>query len=333
MECEELSRSQSQSHWDLGRFEWASNFDFLALVGWWDLQGSLRRRLPVPDPDSLISLDHKLESFTILEEGEGGVHLRFENGKEVRARVLVGADGINSVVRAGTVCDGPPVFRDTMTWRGRFSGTTMQDMGFKEGVEFVMVAGEGKNFTLVHLDSSVCWGGTSEWPADNPRPDPGAGGVDKYKRALGLMEGMPDFCRKSVELTDPDAIVEYAIWDRDPSDKWGEGPVTLLGDAAHPMRPSMGMGTQTTLADAVALGDSLGSAWDKGTEEVCAALREYERVRQEFTAPFVLKSREEGTKIHNKDRIKVWGGQKKYSSGNKAQLVEVTSVDDASEAS
>jgi len=67
------------------------------------------------------------------------------------------------------------------------------------------------------------------------------------------------------------------LFERDPIDDWGRGPVTLLGDAAHPMLPHAGQGAAQALEDAVALGAALRDAIDPPA--VDAALRRYERVR------------------------------------------------------
>ena len=65
---------------------------------------------------------------------------------------------------------------------------------------------------------------------------------------------------------------------RDPLTRWGAGPVTLLGDAAHPMLPHTGQGAAQALEDAVALGRALADAPDP-----IAALRGYEAVRSRLT--------------------------------------------------
>jgi 2-polyprenyl-6-methoxyphenol hydroxylase-like FAD-dependent oxidoreductase len=62
---------------------------------------------------------------------------------------------------------------------------------------------------------------------------------------------------------------------RDPLPTWGAGPITLLGDAAHPVLPHTGQGATLALQDAVALGLALRSAADPA-----AGLRRYEAVRQ-----------------------------------------------------
>jgi 2-polyprenyl-6-methoxyphenol hydroxylase-like FAD-dependent oxidoreductase len=67
------------------------------------------------------------------------------------------------------------------------------------------------------------------------------------------------------------------LLERDPISPWGRGPVTLLGDAAHPMLPHAGQGAAQALEDAVVLGSSLRDIEDQSAIE--AALRRYERVR------------------------------------------------------
>jgi 2-polyprenyl-6-methoxyphenol hydroxylase-like FAD-dependent oxidoreductase len=70
---------------------------------------------------------------------------------------------------------------------------------------------------------------------------------------------------------------------RDPLATWGAGPVTLLGDAAHPMLPHTGQGAAQALEDAVALGRALALPGNR-----LAALRQYERRRMAASRKVVL---------------------------------------------
>ena len=76
------------------------------------------------------------------------------------------------------------------------------------------------------------------------------------------------------------------LCDRDPLPFWGKGPVTLLGDAAHPVLPHTGQGAAQAMVDAVVLGQALGENGD-----VEGALRSYERHRREKTAILVAQGR------------------------------------------
>lgn len=90
-----------------------------------------------------------------------------------------------------------------------------------------------------------------------------------------------------ISATDETAILRTDIYDRDPVPKrWGEGRVTLLGDAAHPMTPDLGQGACRAIEGAVALAECLG----KG-QNAEAGLELYEARRTRRTAAIVRGSR------------------------------------------
>jgi 2-polyprenyl-6-methoxyphenol hydroxylase-like FAD-dependent oxidoreductase len=83
--------------------------------------------------------------------------------------------------------------------------------------------------------------------------------------------------RAIVRATRPDDLRLDELFERDPIQRWGMGPVTLLGDAAHPMLPHAGQGAAQALEDAVALGSVMKEAAD--ARAIDAALRRYEQLR------------------------------------------------------
>ncbi len=107
--------------------------------------------------------------------------------------------------------------------------------------------------------------------------DPGA--------ILARMAPQFDETFRAVTAATEDLRVDELV-DRDPLPFWGTGPVTLLGDAAHPLLPQTGQGAAQALVDAVTLGKTLHDAGD-----VEAALREYERERRSPTAALVGQGR------------------------------------------
>ena len=76
------------------------------------------------------------------------------------------------------------------------------------------------------------------------------------------------------------------LFDRDPLPSWGQGVVTLLGDAAHPMLPHTGQGAAQAIVDGVTLGQLLA-----GGADVERALRAYELARRPKTAALVARGR------------------------------------------
>jgi len=75
--------------------------------------------------------------------------------------------------------------------------------------------------------------------------------------------------------TDPERILVDEVLDRPPDKHWGQGRVSLIGDAAHPMAPTFGQGACMAIEDAVVLAESLRRANDPGS-----GLREYENRRR-----------------------------------------------------
>ena len=86
---------------------------------------------------------------------------------------------------------------------------------------------------------------------------------------------------------------KWALFDCEPLAAWGKGPVTLLGDAAHPMLPYLAQGAAMAIEDAVVLAACLGH-----TADVSAALRQYETIRLPRTTRVQGDARHNGTVYH-----------------------------------
>jgi 2-polyprenyl-6-methoxyphenol hydroxylase-like FAD-dependent oxidoreductase len=81
-----------------------------------------------------------------------------------------------------------------------------------------------------------------------------------------------------IDATDEAAITRHDVYDRAPTKQWGEGRMTLLGDAAHAMTNAVGQGANTTIEDAVVLARRLAQNGD-----VASGLRAYEQARMART--------------------------------------------------
>jgi salicylate hydroxylase len=91
-------------------------------------------------------------------------------------------------------------------------------------------------------------------------------------------------------------VYRWALYDRDPLPRWGEGAVTLLGDAAHPMLPFMAQGACQAMEDGAVLAACLQLVPDP-----VRALRRYEDLRRERTAAVQLAARRNETTFHLPD--------------------------------
>ena len=142
--------------------------------------------------------------------------------------------------------------------------------------------GRGARFGLVAIDGDrVYWFATA---------NVAAGGRETSKRDLLARFGdWHEPIGAVVEATPDASILRTDIADREPVEDWGEGRVTLLGDAAHPMTPNLGQGGCQAIEDAVVLDLCLTAH-----PIVMAALRDYEDRRRARTARVVTEARRFG---------------------------------------
>ena len=114
---------------------------------------------------------------------------------------------------------------------------------------------------------------------------------------------------------------KWALYDCSPLKQWGKGPVTLLGDAAHPMLPYLAQGAAMAIEDAAVLAQCLAQSPDNAT----AALRSYEGKRQKRTARAQRAARRNGTRLSHGRRRSVpardrAGGDARYRTAAAVQL-------------
>jgi len=179
--------------------------------------------------------------------GFNGSTAILEDGERIQADVLVGADGISSVIRAGLHKAESPRYAGYTCWRG-----ICRDNGVLPDRTPLMAAGAGSQFALLPCGSAqLFWFFTKNAPQ----------GVTQTKADLLTLCGdwaapVPDV----IEATPEGAIVQNDILDRPPLRWWGRGPVTLLGDAAHATTPNLGQGACMALEEPPAKPAFFGSA-------------------------------------------------------------------------
>ena len=213
-----------------------------------------------------------------VEQGSQGVEALFADGSRMAADVLVGADGIHSMVRRLLLDDGQPRYAGYTAWR---AVTEWAGGQLPAGESW----GAGTLFGMLPLaDGRVYWFATKRAPAGET-DSPAQRRDEILQRFSRWHEPIPAL----VETTEPGAILRHDVVDRRPRGGWSRGRVTLLGDAAHPMTPHLGQGACQSLEDAVVLGDLLGAS-----ASPYAALERYARVRARRTAPIVMASRRIG---------------------------------------
>lgn len=214
----------------------------------------------------------------------------FGDGASVEADIVVGADGIHSAVRDSVFGHIEPRFTGCICWRGLVPGDALPDPAFARQmvawwgphghvVHYPVRSGGSLVNFVAHYDSDG-WTEAS-WTYECDRSEL----METYARwnpdLLGLIEAS-------------DKYYKWALFDRDPLDRWTRGRVTLLGDSAHPMLPYLGQGACMAVEDGCVLAEAISSA----SGDPDAALGAYERVRLPRTARAQLGSRVRARQNH-----------------------------------
>lgn len=204
------------------------------------------------------------------------VALDMAGGGRAEGDLLVGADGLGSIIRRALHPDEPPPRSSRIVAvRGAVHGA-MPHLGDLSAVYYL---GPGVESVLIRASETGIY-----WFLSLARELVPAGLRDP--RAV-LAHMAPRFDATFTAVTSATDDLRYdELVDRDPIRVWGRGVVTLLGDAAHPLLPHTGQGAAQAIVDGVRLGARLRD----GTS-VEAALRDYERERQPKTAALVAQGR------------------------------------------
>lgn len=215
------------------------------------------------------------QPLTHLEERGGQVTAYFADGTSARGDLLVGADGLHSVVRRQLHGEHTPRYAGYSAWRSVVPARLLPS-------QVGEYWGDGKRFGLLPLAEGHVY-----WFTVRTQPE----GVKIVKQELlHLFRGWTPPTELLIAAALEEAILQNDIYDRPVLKDWGRGRVTLLGDAAHPMTPNLGQGACQALEDAVVLGRCL----ERGMDAV-AALRRYECLRRARTDRIVRQSRLLGT--------------------------------------
>jgi 2-polyprenyl-6-methoxyphenol hydroxylase-like FAD-dependent oxidoreductase len=246
-----------------------------------------------------VSTGHRLTHFT---QSSGGVEAHFvdrESGRELLSRkgdALIGCDGIHSAVRVQLYPDeGGPVSSGRIQWRG-----VLEAEPFLDGRTHVTIGSSLRRAVIYPISNKIAATGRSliNWitvlgkqaASDVP------GTWDRRAPKERFFEHFRDWNFDWIPFADliakTEEIFEYPKDDREPLPRWTFGRVTLLGDAAHPMRPVGSQAGSQAIVDARVLAHALGTAKDTND-----GLERYQAQRLAPMNAMVLRNRQFGPSI------------------------------------
>ncbi len=202
---------------------------------------------------------------TCVDQAAEGVVVRAADGSEERGDLLVGADGLWSLVRA-LIATAPPRYAGYTAWRG-ISPVSIEPGRLSESW------GAGERFGLVDIGSRTYWFATAKVPEGEAD--------DESQRKAELVQrfsGWHPPIEAVLEATPDTAILRNDVYFLDPLPRWSEGRLVLLGDAAHATTPGVGQGAAMAIEDAVVLDDELAAS-----DDLAAGLGRYESIRRPRT--------------------------------------------------
>ena len=206
-------------------------------------------------PEGTLELNARVKSY---EYSADEVSVTLVNGRQLSSRYLIGADGIRSAVRAQMLGPGAPIFTGNMAWRAVVLADRLGNLapnptacawfGPNRHAVTYRLGAQGQLVNFVGVVEQNSWQ-EEGWSLQGERAD-----------ALEDFAGWhPVICNL---LENADELHRWALFDRAPLERWVDGRVALMGDAAHPMLPFLAQGAAMAVEDAWVLAEVITSDRD-----------------------------------------------------------------------
>ncbi len=240
-----------------------------------DLHEILAEKAMSLKPD-VVHLNKRATGYT---ESASGVEVTFADGTTVKGDLLVGADGLKSVVRKKIAGDVPATYTGDGAWRITVPIERVREPHLEHVMSVFMGPGGhcvcyylrgGKllNFVgCIETDeiSEESW--TMHFPKERLRQD---------------VKGWHPAIQAIVDAADEDGCFRWSLHNRPPIRDWSTKRATLLGDSAHPTLPYLAQGAAMAIEDAAVLTRAL-----QMEKSIPDALQLYQRNRIDRTARVV----------------------------------------------
>jgi 2-polyprenyl-6-methoxyphenol hydroxylase-like FAD-dependent oxidoreductase len=224
-----------------------------------------------------------------IENTEGPIKVYFEDGTTSESDILIGSDGIHSVVRERLFGNIPLRYSNQTCWRG-IAKMRLNDI--KNAAELWGTKGGLRSSYVQINDEEVYWYITKK-EKEGSKIQPSE--VKNY--LLDLVSEFQSEIKKVIQSTDNQAIIQGDLSDLTPLKSWHKGNIVLVGDAAHASTPNLGQGACQAIEDAYVLADCLaGTPLKAGS--VSEVFLRYEKLRM-GKANFVVKTSMQIASLNN----------------------------------
>lgn len=252
------------------------------------MRSELYEKLLDKIPNDMIVNDHEFISY---EEGTDGVKIFFGGGKTYTADLLVGADGVNSLVRQQLWGKSELQHLGIAVWLGwsEFEGPDRNEIVLNHSdihqFGYAPLVFKGKN----------CF----EWwfvePCGENQPEPSDPLRYISERVKNFAYPVPEM----LKATNSQNLFRWLIKYREPLSAWSKGRVTILGDSAHPTSPYAAYGAGMALEDGYFLGNYLQGVDLSDINALNSGLLKYDNQRVNYTNGVVGFARTLGKTFHN----------------------------------
>ncbi|MGI9324792.1 MAG: FAD-dependent monooxygenase [Pseudomonadales bacterium] len=233
--------------------------------------------------DSLSSANLRLNTkVTAIGQDATQVWASCADGERIVGDVLIGADGIHSMVREQVFKPDPPRASGYVTWRGVVDTEAIADLGIPVSAYVDM----GPRLSFVYY--YVSGGKRLNWLAlgqTNDRKRESWSQTASKEEIMTAFDGWYERPRQLIEATEQTFVT--ALYDRTPLDRWVDGRIAIMGDAAHAMLPYHAQGAVQSLEDAWVLARTL----EQKQADATTALKRFETLRRDRANLMVQQSR------------------------------------------
>ena len=233
-------------------------------------------------PEGVVTLNCKLVGVV---QNNFGVALTFADGTQVTADAVIAADGVHSLVRELLLGPEHARFTGRVAYRTTFDLALMQGMHVptvrtkwwgpdRHMVIYPVTAAGDEIYFVTSQPEKAEWLTAESWSA--------RGNLEELRASFAGFHA-----EVQAVLNAAKQVHKWALFERDPLPRWGEGRIVLLGDACHPMTPYMAQGAASALEDAMVLSRCMQGVNGDG---IAAAFQRYEATRKPRTSQIQAQS-------------------------------------------